>query len=67
MAKLFPTIYNAYDFEYFPDSSNVYGILSSCYMENGQKDKAIANFKKAITLNPDDTEAIELIKKLEQE
>ena len=67
MAKLFPTTYNAYDSEYFSDRSNVYGILGSCYLEDGQKEKAIVNFKKAITLNPDDTNAIELIKKLEKE
>lgn len=65
--KLFPATFNAYDSEFFPDSSNVYGILGESYMEDGQKDKAIASFKKAIALNPDDTQAADLLKKLERQ
>jgi CubicO group peptidase (beta-lactamase class C family) len=67
VAKFFPTTYNALDSEFFPDSSNVYGILGESYIADGQKDKALASLRKAIDLNPNDTQAIELVKKLEKE
>lgn len=64
--KFFPATFNAYDSEVFPDSSNIYGILGETYVEDGQNDKAIASFKKAIVLNPDDTHAADLLNSLEK-
>jgi hypothetical protein len=67
MTKIFPETYNAYDTEFFPDSSNVYGVLGECYMENGQKDKALSSLKKAVSLNASDMHSAELIQKLEKQ
>jgi CubicO group peptidase (beta-lactamase class C family) len=67
IAKLFPATYNAYDSQFLPDSSNVYGILGETYMEDGQKDKAIIALKKATALNPDDSQSAELLNKLEKQ
>lgn len=47
------------------DVFNVYGLLGDTYLQNGQKEKAIECFKKAIELNPKDTRAIEALSKLE--
>ena len=47
------------------DMFNVYGLLGQAYLENGETEKAIGCFKKAIELNPKDLRAIEALKKLE--
>ena len=39
--------------EEFPDSWNVYDSLGEAYMNDGQKEKAIANYEKSIEMNPD--------------
>jgi tetratricopeptide (TPR) repeat protein len=64
MTKLFPDTYNVYDSDLFTDTSNVYGILGSAYVEDGQKEKAIASFKKALKLDPRDKTAAGWLKKL---
>ena len=38
--------------EFYPNAWNVYDSLAEAYMTNGEKDLAIANYKKSLELNP---------------
>ena len=49
----------------YPQGSNTYDSLGEAYMENGDKQLAIQNYKKSLELNPKNTAAIEKLKKLE--
>ena len=51
--------------EMFPQNANAYDSLGEAYMENGDKSLAIQNYKKALELNPKNTNAAEKLKKLE--
>jgi CubicO group peptidase (beta-lactamase class C family) len=51
--------------EMFPQSFNTYDSLGEGYMENGDKNLAIQNYKKSLELNPKNTGAVEKLKKLE--
>lgn len=51
--------------EFYPNSWNVYDSLAEGYMENGEKELAIANFKKSLEMNPQNNNAVEMLKKLE--
>jgi CubicO group peptidase (beta-lactamase class C family) len=51
--------------EMFPKGFNAYDSLGEAYMENGDKQLAIQNYKKSIELNPKNTAAVEKLKKLE--
>jgi predicted alpha/beta superfamily hydrolase len=48
----------------FPQSWNVYDSLGEAYMKNGQKELAITNYKKSLKLNPENKNALEMLKKL---
>ncbi len=50
----------------FPNSSNVHDSLGEAHMKAGQTDLAIANYKKSLELNPQNTNAADMLKKLEQ-
>ncbi len=50
--------------EFYPKSFNVYDSLGDAYMANGDKELAIVNYKKSLELNPDNKNAIEMLKKL---
>ena len=50
--------------EFYPNSFNVYDSLGDAYMANGEKELAIANFKKSLELNPRNTHGTEMLKKL---
>jgi Tetratricopeptide repeat len=50
--------------EFYPNSWNVYDSLAEAYMTNGDKELAIANYKKSLELNPGNTNATEMLKKL---
>jgi len=50
--------------EAFPDSWNPYDSLGEGYMEAGQNDLAIANYKKALEMNPGAASARTALKKL---
>lgn len=50
--------------EFYPNSFNVYDSLGDAYMANGDKELAIANFKKSLELNPRNTHGAEMLKKL---
>ena len=43
-----------------------YDSLGEAYMENGDKELAIQNYKKSIELNPANQNAVEMLKRLER-
>ncbi len=49
-----------------PKSWNVYDSLGEAYAAHGDRDLAIANYKKSLELNPRNTSATEALKKLEK-
>ena len=49
----------------YPGSANVYDSLGEAYMVNGDNELAIKNYKKSLGINPENTNAIETLKKLE--
>lgn len=51
--------------EMFPKSSNVYDTLGEAYLADGQKDSALANYKKAVELDPTNANALQVVKRLE--
>jgi tetratricopeptide (TPR) repeat protein len=50
--------------EAYPQSVNVYDSLGEAYMLSGDKALAIKNYQRAVELNPQNTNAIEMLKKL---
>ena len=50
----------------YPQSANVYDSLAEAYMTNGEMQIAIANYKKSVELNPQNTNAVGMLKKLER-
>jgi len=50
--------------EAYPRSPNVYDSLGEAYMLNGEKELAARNYRRAVELNPQNTNAIEMLKKL---
>jgi CubicO group peptidase (beta-lactamase class C family) len=50
--------------EAFPSSWNVYDGLGEAFMKNGNKELAIENYRKSLELNPGNSNAAEMLKKL---
>ena len=50
--------------EQFPDSFNVYDSIGEAYMNDGQRDLAIKNYKKSLELNPKNDNAKQMLEKL---
>jgi CubicO group peptidase (beta-lactamase class C family) len=50
----------------YPQSSNVYDSLGEAYMVNGDKEQAIANYKKSLELNPKNENGATMLKRLQQ-
>lgn len=50
----------------FPRSANAFDSLGEAYMEAGNKELAIENYKKSLMLDPDNKNAEEMLKKLRQ-
>ena len=50
--------------ELYPKSFNVYDSLAEAYMANGDKELAIANYRKSLELNPGNGNATVMLKKL---
>ena len=50
--------------EAFPSSFNTYDSLGEAYAAKGEKEAAIKNYEKSVQLNPDNTNGIEMLKKL---
>jgi tetratricopeptide (TPR) repeat protein len=51
--------------EDFPNSWNAYDSLGEAYMDSGSKESAIKSFQKSLELNPNNTNAVEMIKRLQ--
>lgn len=50
--------------EAYPQSANVYDSLGEAYMINGDRELAIRNYQRAFELNPQNTNALEMLKRL---
>jgi hypothetical protein len=50
--------------EAYPQSANVYDSLAEAYMDDGNKAQAIANYQKSLQLNPKNSNAVEMLRKL---
>jgi C-terminal processing protease CtpA/Prc/Flp pilus assembly protein TadD len=48
----------------FPNSSNVYDSLGEAYAKAGNREQAIQNYKRAVELDPKNTNGLEAIKRL---
>ena len=58
--------YRQLNVEAYPASSNVYDSLGEAYMDDGNTGLAIVNYKKSLELDPNNTNAVEMLKKLSQ-
>lgn len=52
--------------ETFPDSANVWDSLAQAYMKSGDIKKARQNYEKALTLDPKDNNAKEMLRKIKE-
>jgi len=52
--------------EMYPDSWNVYDSLGEAYMENGQNDLAIEYYQKSLKLNPQNTNAVNMLQRIKK-
>jgi uncharacterized membrane protein len=50
--------------EAYPKSSNVYDSLGEAYMDDGDKTQAIADYRKSLELNPKNSGAVLMLRKL---
>jgi len=50
--------------EMFPDGFNTYDSLAEAYMTQGDREAAIMNYRKSLALNPNNTNAVSMLKKL---
>jgi tetratricopeptide (TPR) repeat protein len=53
--------------EAYPRSSNVYDSQGEAYMINGDREQAIMNYEKSLELDPNNSNAAEMLKKLGKE
>src|SRR4030095_14480575 len=51
--------------EAYPQASNPYDSLGEAYMNMNERELAITNYKKAVELNPKNTNAVEMLKRLQ--
>jgi CubicO group peptidase (beta-lactamase class C family) len=51
--------------EQYPSSGNVYDSLGEAYLKAGQKDLALASYRKSLELSPDNQNARDVLKSLE--
>lgn len=51
--------------EKYPESSNVWDSLAEAFMNNGENNLAIKNYKKSIKLNPDNENAKTMIRRMQ--
>ena len=49
----------------YPEGANTYDSLGEAYMTNGDNELAIKNYKKSLELNPGNTNAVNMLKRLE--
>ena len=48
--------------EFYPQSANTYDSLAEAYMKNNDHERAIINYKKSLELNPDNQNAVRMLK-----
>ena len=48
----------------YPKSGNVYDSLGEAYLKDGKKELAIKNYEKSLELNPNNENAVEMLKQL---
>ncbi len=53
--------------EFYPESANCYDSLAEAYMNNGDRELAIINYKKSLEINPDNQNAVRMLKKISGE
>lgn len=51
----------------YPDSSNAYDSLGEAYMVKGDKELAVMNYRKSLELNPGNANAVEMLKRLQNQ
>jgi len=51
----------------YPASANVWDSLGEAYMNAGQKELAIANYKKSLELDPNNKNAVAMLEKLKKQ
>jgi tetratricopeptide (TPR) repeat protein len=51
--------------EAYPQASNTYDSLAEAYMNLNERELAVTNYKKSLELNPKNTNAVEMLKRLE--
>jgi acetyl esterase/lipase len=50
--------------EAYPQSANVWDSLAEAYMDNGDRELAVQNYRKSLELNPKNTNAVQMLEKL---
>lgn len=50
--------------EAYPQSANAYDSLGEAYMISGDKERAIVNYQRSVELNPRNTNALEMLRRL---
>jgi tetratricopeptide (TPR) repeat protein len=55
-----------YNVKLFPASGNVYDSLGEAFYKQGDKKNALLNYKRSLQLDPDNSEAKDIISKLKQ-
>ena len=60
------TRYSKLNVEFYPESANTYDSLAEAYMKSGDNKLAIINYKKSLELNPNNSNAVERLKVLEE-
>lgn len=53
--------------ELFPQSFNAYDSLAEAYMKDKQNELAVKNYRKSLELNPDNRNAVKMLKKLQED
>lgn len=55
-----------YNTQLFPNSGNVYDSLGEAYLKQGNEQKAVLNYKKSYQIDPSNTNARDIVAKLEK-
>ena len=50
----------------YPSSFNTYDSLGEAYMKKGETERAIANYRRSLELNPDNQNAVDRLRALEE-
>jgi tetratricopeptide (TPR) repeat protein len=52
--------------KFYPESWNVYDSIGEAYVKTGDKELAIENYQKSLQINPDNNNAVEMLKQLKK-